>query len=113
MISIAKYNKSFNLKVTVLEKNQHAVALGRLGGLKGGKARAAALSREERRRIARKAAKARWKPIRFSCPFCHKNNSEVEQMDEDAFLVVCNECGGIGPIGIDEDEAVKKWDGYK
>lgn len=37
-----------------------AVALGRKGGLKGGKARAAKLTPEERRRIAQKAAAARW-----------------------------------------------------
>jgi hypothetical protein len=42
------------------EKNPAAVALGRLGGLKGGKARAAALSDERKREIARKAAEARW-----------------------------------------------------
>jgi len=42
------------------EKNPAAVALGRLGGLKGGKARAEALSEDERREIARKAAEARW-----------------------------------------------------
>jgi hypothetical protein len=41
-------------------KNPHAVALGRLGGLKGGKARATKLTPEERKGIARKAAKARW-----------------------------------------------------
>ena len=41
-------------------KNPAAVALGRLGGLKGGKARAAKLSAEERSEIARRAAKARW-----------------------------------------------------
>lgn len=41
-------------------KNPAAVALGRLGGLKGGKARAAKLSDEERSEIAKKAAKARW-----------------------------------------------------
>ena len=41
-------------------KNPHAVALGRLGGLKGGKARAAKLSASTRRRIAKKAAEARW-----------------------------------------------------
>lgn len=41
-------------------KNPAAVALGRLGGLKGGKARAEKLSIEERREIAIKAAKARW-----------------------------------------------------
>jgi hypothetical protein len=41
-------------------RNPHAVALGRLGGKKGGKARAEKLSPEERKEIARKAAKARW-----------------------------------------------------
>lgn len=43
------------------EKNPAAVALGRLGGLKGGKARAAVLTKKERSEIAKKAAKARWK----------------------------------------------------
>jgi hypothetical protein len=42
------------------DKNPHAVALGRLGGMKGGKARAAKLSKERRSEIARKAAEARW-----------------------------------------------------
>ena len=42
------------------EKNPAAVALGRLGGLKGGKARAAKLSPQTRKQIARKAAVARW-----------------------------------------------------
>jgi hypothetical protein len=41
-------------------KNPAAVALGRLGGLKGGRARAERMSREERSEIARAAAKARW-----------------------------------------------------
>lgn len=43
-------------------KDPAAVALGRRGGLKGGKARAAKLSPAERSAIARKAAKARWHP---------------------------------------------------
>ncbi len=42
------------------EKNQAAVTLGRLGGLKGGKARAATLSSKRRSEIALKAAQARW-----------------------------------------------------
>lgn len=42
-------------------KNPLAVALGRLGGLKGGKARAAKLTGEQRSEIARRAAKSRWK----------------------------------------------------
>jgi hypothetical protein len=43
------------------EKNPAAVALGRRGGLKGGPARAAALTPAKRKRIARKAAQSRWK----------------------------------------------------
>ena len=41
-------------------KNPAAVALGRLGGLKGGKARAAKLSPAKRKAIAKKAAAKRW-----------------------------------------------------
>ena len=41
-------------------KNPHAVALGRLGGLRGGMSRAAALTPRKRSQIAAKAAKARW-----------------------------------------------------
>lgn len=42
------------------EKNPAAVALGRLGGLKGGKARAEKLTAKQRKKIAVKAAKKRW-----------------------------------------------------
>ncbi|MDT8068441.1 MAG: hypothetical protein ROO76_09785 [Terriglobia bacterium] len=42
-------------------KNPAAVALGKLGGAKGGRARAENLSKKERSRIARQAALARWK----------------------------------------------------
>jgi hypothetical protein len=54
-------------RVAVLERhrvstsaNPHAAALGRLGGLKGGPARAAKLNARRRREIARLAARARW-----------------------------------------------------
>jgi hypothetical protein len=42
------------------EKNPAAVSLGRLGGLKGGKARAEKLTAEERKEISKKAAEKRW-----------------------------------------------------
>ena len=45
------------------QKNPAAVALGRLGGLKGGKARARALSAKRRREIAHKAIVARWAKV--------------------------------------------------
>jgi len=41
-------------------KDPAAVALGRKGGLKGGKARAASMTSEERSEAAKKAAEARW-----------------------------------------------------
>jgi hypothetical protein len=44
-------------------KNPAAVALGKLGGAKGGKARWEGVSKKKRSEIARKAAKARWKPL--------------------------------------------------
>lgn len=43
------------------DRNPAAVALGRRGGLKGGKARAASLTPEERAEAARLAAHARWR----------------------------------------------------
>lgn len=43
-----------------LKKNPAAVTLGRLGGLKGGKARADSLTPAKRKAIAKKAAEARW-----------------------------------------------------
>jgi hypothetical protein len=48
-------------KVHLAKKNPAAVALGRLGGPKGGKARAKSLTKKERKTIALNAAKARWK----------------------------------------------------
>lgn len=44
-------------------KNAAAVALGRLGGLKGGKARARTLSKSRRAEIAKRAAFARWSKL--------------------------------------------------
>jgi hypothetical protein len=46
------------------KKNPNAVALGKLGGSKGGKIRAAKLTPDERRDIARKAVLARWAKAR-------------------------------------------------
>jgi hypothetical protein len=42
------------------EKNPAAVALGRKGGLKGGQARAASMTPEQRSEAAKRAARARW-----------------------------------------------------
>ena len=42
-------------------KNPHAVALARLGARKGGLARAAKLSAQDRTKIARRAAEMRWR----------------------------------------------------
>lgn len=53
-------------ETTEREKNPAAVALGRLGGKKGGKARAEKMTEEERKESARKAAEARWSKRRQS-----------------------------------------------
>jgi hypothetical protein len=50
------------------EKNPAAVALGRLGGLKGGKARAANLTAIQRQEIAKKAANTRWRKPNSQSP---------------------------------------------
>ena len=49
------------LRAGLRPKNMHAVALGRLGGIKGGPARAKVLTAQRRREIARRAIQARWK----------------------------------------------------
>jgi hypothetical protein len=48
------------------KKNPHAVALGKLGGSKGGKIRATKLTSEQRSKIARNAVLARWDKARKS-----------------------------------------------
>jgi hypothetical protein len=59
---LPKYDPSAEVAKSVdPNKNPHAVALGRLGGLKGGAARAAKLTPKKRSQIAAKAAKARWR----------------------------------------------------
>lgn len=45
-------------------KNPAAVALGKLGGSKGGRIRAAKLSTERKKEIAQQAAKARWDKVK-------------------------------------------------
>lgn len=53
-------------QATAEGKNPAAVALGRLGGLKGGASRAGKLSKKRRQEIARMAAEARWSRRRQS-----------------------------------------------
>jgi len=55
-----KVEQPKNEELTADGKNAAAVALGRKGGLKGGKARAESLSAKRRKEIAQKAAAARW-----------------------------------------------------
>jgi hypothetical protein len=58
--SIVQIATGENTVITSDRKNAAAVALGRLGGLKGGKARAKKLSAKKRTAIATKAANIRW-----------------------------------------------------
>lgn len=54
--------------VNKTKKNEHAVALGRLGGKKGGVARTMSMTPAERTALARKAALARWHGTRPRSP---------------------------------------------
>jgi len=66
-IESARYavERTIGERIIPHKKNPHAVALSKLGAAKGGKARAAQLTREERSAIALRAARARWdKPKR-------------------------------------------------
>jgi hypothetical protein len=58
--------KIVDIKQPTPEKNPAAVALGRLGGLKGGKARAKKLSPAARKEIAQRAAKQRWAKLKVA-----------------------------------------------
>lgn len=60
IIKAATEDQEEPAKEETRQKNPAAVALGRLGGLKGGKARARKLSAKKRKDIARKAANSRW-----------------------------------------------------
>jgi hypothetical protein len=55
---------TYDLDMTTKRKNPYAVALGRRGGKKGGPARAAAMTPEERSKSARKAVLARWAKVK-------------------------------------------------
>jgi hypothetical protein len=61
LVDSAKEAQAWETAVREGEKNPAAVALGRLGGMKGGAARAKKLSPERRSEIARRAAASRWK----------------------------------------------------
>jgi len=58
--AIGEHMDGTPLEQPVDARNPHAVALGSMGGRKGGKARAKTLTPAQRKRIATKAAKARW-----------------------------------------------------
>lgn len=60
IVKIATGEEQEELAEELNGKNPAAVALGKLGGLKGGKARAEKLSPKKRSEIAKKAALARW-----------------------------------------------------
>ena len=60
MLDFSKAVRYIEFMPKTRRKNQAAVSLGRRGGLKGGPARAAAMTDEERSESARKAVNARW-----------------------------------------------------
>jgi len=77
MSSISSLNSGLPLCIykflNMVDKNPNAVALGKMGGSKGGKARAARLTPEERSASARKAALARWARSKKARAHKHKH----------------------------------------
>jgi hypothetical protein len=67
-LSVGEAEEHPHKNETKAGKNPAAVELGRLGGLKGGTARAKSLPEEERKKIATAAAKARWSKRRSQEP---------------------------------------------
>ena len=61
-------------------KNPAAVALGRMGGLKGGNARAASMTPERRKEIAQRAAKQRWANRKSGCQRSSSAQSTATQV---------------------------------
>jgi len=61
-------NSTYNIRMAVKPKLPAAVEMGRLGGLKGGPARAKKLSPAHRRLIARYAALVRWHKGKSAAP---------------------------------------------
>ena len=59
--SIVQESTGVNEPYPISHKNTAAVELGKLGGKKGGKARAANMTKKQRSEAARRAANARWK----------------------------------------------------
>jgi len=70
-------HKKVVAKKTANPKNPHAVALGKLGGLKGGTARAESLSDERRSEIAKKAAQSRWKKMEVRQTLLVKESTDI------------------------------------
>ena len=45
------------------------------------------------------------------CPFCASPHTEVTEINESGWAVICNRCVGIGPTGSSEEDAVSLWNG--
>jgi Lar family restriction alleviation protein len=45
------------------------------------------------------------------CPFCGENLTWLFESDVDRYAVNCRHCGSIGPMGDDEETAVRLWNG--
>ncbi len=70
-------------------KNPAAIALGRLGAGKGGRARAAKLTPEQRRESARKAVQARWAKVKESGRIASKTVSGASLVTSKKALHLC------------------------
>ncbi len=72
----------------ILKKNSAAVTLGRKGGLKGGKARAARLTAEQRSASARQAVNARWAKAGKTAPVSPQKTQTVSDTTDAALVAL-------------------------
>lgn len=91
------------------ERSRAAAALGRRGGLKGGKARAAVLGKEERRAIARRGAAAANGGMKLPLSLVTKLASIVVHADEWTDPARAHTFDRMALRGLVEDPEVREW----
>lgn len=100
---------SYDQYVSAYTKNQNAVELGRLGGLKGGKARAISLSAEKKRSIAKEAAANRWKDKQYTITIkLPITRGKMRKLLDDWYKIAMRDIpkAGYKPI---TNESIDKW----
>jgi Lar family restriction alleviation protein len=43
------------------------------------------------------------------CPFCASKHGKLTELDVDGWAVICDSCGGIGPVGHSAEDSIDQW----